>query len=164
MAGNGKSTQITERRIDAHEVNRSITNRTGFGRAGDSEKQWGSRCFFPECELAPMLLFAQMPTLIAPEDDDCVIAIRALVECSHQSANHCVGKRAGSEITLHRLFPTTGVEHRNMVGFPPKQPTQSLRSSMAMNKTLGFSTANANEPKACKRIIVVITRREKSQN
>lgn len=35
---------------------------------------------------------------------------------------------------------------------------------MAMNKTLGFSIATANEPNACKRIIVVIKRREKLQN
>lgn len=47
-----------------------------------------------------MLLLAQVPAMIAPEDDDRVIAIRALVECSHQSPNHGVEKRASSEIAL----------------------------------------------------------------
>ena len=37
-------------------------------------------------------------------------------------------------------------------GWPPRQPIQSFRSSMARNRTLGFVEALANEPRITKRV------------
>ena len=59
----------------------------------------------PAGELLPVLLFAEMPAVIAPQDDDGVVALRALIERSEHASEHGVGKMNGGEIGLDAPLP-----------------------------------------------------------
>jgi len=59
----------------------------------------------PAAELPPAFLLAEVPTVIAPKNDDCVLRVGSLFECVEDTTDHRVGVGNGSEVTLHRFTP-----------------------------------------------------------
>ena len=65
---------------------------SGLVTPGATQIERDAGGFFPEGELAPVLLLAEVPAVIAPEHDDRVVLVRALVERVEQPADHRVAK------------------------------------------------------------------------
>jgi hypothetical protein len=58
-----------------------------------------------------MFFFAQVPAVVSPEDDDRVVAMRAVVQGVDQSADHGVGVGDGGQVTLNGVFPAARFEN-----------------------------------------------------
>jgi hypothetical protein len=66
-------------------------------------------------EFSPMLFFAQVPAVVAPQHDNRVVAILALAERVDKAADHGVGIRDCRQVPLHGFLPAARFDHRAMI-------------------------------------------------
>ena len=64
-------------------------------------------CLFPDSSFAPVLLFAEVPPVIGPEDDDRVPCRRAFLKGVEDAPDEGVSEGDAGEIMLVRGGPTT---------------------------------------------------------
>jgi hypothetical protein len=100
-----QAAQIGQRRVDAHEVDGPVAHAVRLGYAGGDPDQRGAGGFFPQGELPPVLLLAEVPAVVAPEDDDRVVLVRAGVERVDQPADVHVAVRDRRQVALDGLLP-----------------------------------------------------------
>ena len=112
---NRNISQITQRRIDGHEVNRTLANSTGCGCTGSNPDQWCTSRFFPQSKLSPVFFFAEMPAMVSPQADDRVVFVGRFFQCIQYSANLPVEITNRSQISLHGFFPSAGFQHSRMI-------------------------------------------------
>jgi hypothetical protein len=67
--------------------------------------------FLPQGKFTPVLLLAEMPTVVSPPDDDGFILARTGVEPIEQTAHLIVEIRNGRQIGLHALFPLVALQN-----------------------------------------------------
>ncbi len=72
---------------------------------GNSKDQRNASADSPGGELLPVLLLAQMPTVIAPQHDDRVVAIRTVFERVDDATDHSIGKCDRRQVALNSLLP-----------------------------------------------------------
>src|SRR2546426_917194 len=72
--------EVGESGVDRHEIDGAGTDVVGSRHPGRDPDQRRARRLFPERELTPVLLLAQVPAVVAPEDDDRVLPVGALVQ------------------------------------------------------------------------------------
>ena len=75
-----KSAKIDQRRVEIEKTHRLRAALRGFRHAGSDDEKRNPCRFFPQRELPPVLLLAEVPPVIAPEDNDRVLPVRAGVE------------------------------------------------------------------------------------
>ena len=114
-SGGSEPAEIDQRGVDAHEIDGSFAEGVGFGEAWGDPNQGCAGGFFPEREFAPVFLFAQVPAVVAPKDDDGVVLVGAFVEGGHQAADVHIGVGTGGEVSLDGLLPATGGKYGSVV-------------------------------------------------
>ncbi len=77
------------------------------------------RCFLPEREFSPVELFAEMPAVVAPEDDYGVGGIGALIEGVENSAYAGIDERYRGQIALDGLSPLLVLDDLFVVALGP---------------------------------------------
>ena len=115
MGGYGNADEIAQRGIDAHKINRAITNTPGSGDSGGHPNQWCASGFFPQCEFSPVLLFTKMPPMIAPEADNCVVFVGRSFQGIENSAHLTVEIADRCEIGLNGFLPATRLKNCRMI-------------------------------------------------
>src|SRR5688500_13173486 len=75
MSRNRNIGQVAQRWEDAHEVDRPIADSARFGHSGSNPDERCAGGFFPQRKFPPMFLLAKMPAVIAPENNDGVLAV-----------------------------------------------------------------------------------------
>ena len=56
-------------------------------------------------EAVSVMLLAEVSAVIAPQHDDCVLRMFALIESANQSSDLFVGKANTRQVSLHRVSP-----------------------------------------------------------
>ena len=110
VGGNIDPRELAEGRVDAQEIDRARTDRVGLGQPGHIPDQGGPSGFLPEGELAPALLFPEVPAMIPPQDDDGVVLVRALLEGIEQATDANVNEGDGREVGLDGILPAPAFE------------------------------------------------------
>ena len=108
----GQTAEVDERAIQVHEVDGALADGTGTGACGqagcsgrDADHEGHAGADAPTGEFLPVLLFAKMPAVVAPKNDDGVVAMRTFIEGIEHAAEHGVGEMDGGEVGLDALFP-----------------------------------------------------------
>ncbi len=108
--------------VNIQETDDAGTALVGFSQAGDDERERDVGGFFPEDVFLPVQLFAEVPTVIAPEYDECVGGIWAFVKGVEHAADAGVGEAARGQISLHGAFPKmVGDNHLVVAGFEARR-------------------------------------------
>lgn len=71
---------------------------------------------FPEGEFSPVMFFAKVPAVVAPEEDEGVVAVGRLLGRVEEPAEVHVGVGDGSEVGLEGFLPTAGFQQWLVVG------------------------------------------------
>lgn len=108
----GQSAQVGEGAEQVDEADRAITDAARCGALRQSGRAFGhphhqrhAGAGPPTGELLPVLFLAQMPAVVAPEHDDGVVAMRALLQRVEHAAEHGIGEMDGGEVGLDGFFP-----------------------------------------------------------
>lgn len=82
--------------------------------SGAGDEEWGSGGLFPEGALGPALFFAEVKPVIAPEDNDGVVFVRAVAQSLENGAYAMVGKAHAGEVGMHHFTPLLPCEDFGM--------------------------------------------------
>ena len=104
----GQAAEVHQRRVDAHEIHRAVAAAVGLRHAGHDPDVRRAGALLPERELAPVVLLAQVPAVVAPETDDRVVALGRLVVGVEQAAHHRVAEVDGGQVGADGLLPGVG--------------------------------------------------------
>src|SRR5690349_8791860 len=75
MAGHGQTAKVHQGGINRHIIHAAVAAAVRFRYPGRHPNQRGASRLFPESELAPVMLLAQVPAMIAPKADDRIVAL-----------------------------------------------------------------------------------------
>ncbi len=82
---------------------------------------------FPQRVFSGDILFAQVPSVVAPQTDDCVVAVRRFFECGKYAADLAVDKTDAGQIGMHQvllLVVSFQPTHARLGQFPVQVPTE----------------------------------------
>ena len=74
-SGFWQSGELAEGWIDAHEIDGTFADAAGFGDTGNDPNEGCASGFLPEGEFSPVFLLAEMPAVVAPENDDGIVLV-----------------------------------------------------------------------------------------
>ena len=106
-----QSGQVAEGRIKIRQRCRLPGLLPVLGNAGDVNEQRSARGLFPERELFPVLLFANVKAVVRPQDDDRALRHGRGVEPVEETAKLVVHVTDGSEVAAHEMLPLFVVGH-----------------------------------------------------
>ena len=84
----------------------------GLVTPGTTQMQRRAGRLLPEGELPPVLLLAEVPAVVAPEDDDRVVLVGRSCRRRRAAGRSVVAVGDGREVALHRLLPAARLQDR----------------------------------------------------
>ncbi len=103
MAGQGQAGQIAQGGVDIDEFNQGVGTLAGLFHVGNRQDQRGVGVVFAVAVFAPGVVFAQLPAVIAPDDDDGIPAQVQAVQFIQHLADLRVGIAGGGVIAVFEL-------------------------------------------------------------
>ncbi len=73
--------------------------------------------FFPESEFTPVEFFAEVPAVVAPENDDGIVGIEAFIQSIDNSGEASINEAYGCKIALNGFSPLVEFDDLLVVAF-----------------------------------------------
>lgn len=105
LCWNGEAGEFAECGVDIGECGGCVSFVAICTLARGVDEQWDAGGLVPECELLPVLFFADVKTVIAPEYDDGVLFHGRVVEAIEEAAELVVDIADAGEVTAHEVLP-----------------------------------------------------------
>ncbi len=94
--------QIAKRGVDVNVLDQSPADAPAFDAGGDNH-EWRARGDFKICVLAPEAVFAELPTVVAPQNDDRVVGDFKPIKFIEQAADLRVDEADAGVITANQI-------------------------------------------------------------
>ena len=101
----GQAAEFDQGWVQINQADGAFADLVHCGAAWSGHDQGCARRRFPQGVLAPVLILAEMPPVIAPQNDNGVVGVPALLQCIQQPADMGIDKTDRREVSLDGFAP-----------------------------------------------------------